>query len=122
MPIERAEPAIVRTAASRSAAVRSFILVLAISSTWARVSLPTLSRCGFCEPLSTLAYVGSGSFLVTERGVRRFSPTEVARLMGLPEAFRFPSDLGLEKRYKLLGNGLSIPVAAWVLKHLMPGR
>src|SRR5690606_7935621 len=37
MPILRAEPAMVRTAASMSAAVRSFILVVAISSTWARV-------------------------------------------------------------------------------------
>lgn len=63
-------------------------------------------------------YVGSGSFLVTDRGVRRFSPTEVARLLGLPESFRFPENLPLEKRYKLLGNGLSIPVARWVLTHL----
>ncbi len=63
-------------------------------------------------------FVGSGSFLVTERGVRRFSPTEVARLMGLPETFGFPEGLALEKRYKLLGNGLSIPVVRWVLAHL----
>ncbi|HJV21239.1 MAG TPA: DNA cytosine methyltransferase [Holophagaceae bacterium] len=63
-------------------------------------------------------YVGSGSFLVTERGVRRFSPTEVGRLLGVPEGFRFPEGLSLEKRYKLLGNGLSIPVARWVLSHL----
>ena len=42
MPIERAEPAIVRTAASRSAAVRSGILVLAISSTCARGELADL--------------------------------------------------------------------------------
>ena len=63
-------------------------------------------------------FVGSGSFLVTERGVRRFSPAEVARLLGLPERFRFPADLPMEKRYKLLGNGLSIPVARWVLGHL----
>ena len=53
-PIERAEPAMVRTAASRSAAVMSFILVLAISSSWARVILPTLSVCGVAEPLSSL--------------------------------------------------------------------
>lgn len=63
-------------------------------------------------------FVGSGSFLVTERGIRRFSPTEVARLLGLPESFHFPEGLPLEKRYKLLGNGLSIPVARWVLGHL----
>jgi DNA (cytosine-5)-methyltransferase 1/tRNA (cytosine38-C5)-methyltransferase len=63
-------------------------------------------------------FVGSGSFLQTERGVRRFSPTEVARLHGLPEGFRFPDPLSLEARYRLLGNGLSIPVAAWALDHL----
>src|SRR5690606_5402523 len=43
MPMLRALPAIVRTAASRSEAVRSGVLVLAISSAWARVSVPTLS-------------------------------------------------------------------------------
>jgi site-specific DNA-cytosine methylase len=63
-------------------------------------------------------FVGSGSFLKTERGVRRFSPSEVARLLGLPEGFRFPETLSLEARYRLLGNGLSIPVAAWALDHL----
>jgi DNA (cytosine-5)-methyltransferase 1/tRNA (cytosine38-C5)-methyltransferase len=50
--------------------------------------------------------------------VRRFSPSEVARLLGLPASFRFPDDLSLEARYRLLGNGLSIPVAAWALDHL----
>ncbi len=64
-------------------------------------------------------FVGSGSFLQTERGVRRFSPAEVARLHGLPEGFRFPEVLSLEVRYRLLGNGLSIPVAAWALDHLL---
>lgn len=64
-------------------------------------------------------FVGSGSFLVTERGVRRFSPGEVGRLLGLPPTFQFPEGLSLEKRYKLLGNGLSIPVARWVLAHLI---
>jgi len=63
-------------------------------------------------------FVGSGSFLKTERGIRRFSPSEVARLLGLPEDFRFPEGLSMEARYKLLGNGLSIPVAAWALDHL----
>lgn len=63
-------------------------------------------------------FVGSGSFLKTALGVRRFSPAEVARLLGLPEAFRFPASLSLEARYRLLGNSLSIPVAAWALDHL----
>lgn len=60
-------------------------------------------------------FVGSGSFLETGAGVRRFSPAEVARLMGMPEPVRFPEDLPLELRYKLLGNGLNPQVARWVL-------
>ena len=51
----RALPAIVRTAASRSAAVRSGCFAFAISSACARVSLPTLSVCGLLEPYSTFA-------------------------------------------------------------------
>ena len=54
-PMLRALPAIVRTAASRSAAVRSGILVFAISSACARVSLPTLSVCGFALPFSSFS-------------------------------------------------------------------
>ena len=64
-------------------------------------------------------FVGSGSFLKTEHGLRRFSVSEVARLLGLPDGFRFPTGLSLEVRYRLLGNGLSIPVAAWALDHLL---
>ncbi len=63
--------------------------------------------------------VGSGSFLRTPKGLRRFSPSEVARLMGLPATFRFPDDVPLEKRYKLLGNGLSIPAARLAFAHLL---
>jgi len=59
-------------------------------------------------------YVGGGSYLVTDRGIRRFSPAEVARLLGYPASFGFPDGIPLEARYKLLGNGLSLPVAAWV--------
>ena len=43
----------------------------------------------------------------------------MARLLGLPPEFRFPEDLGLEQRYRLLGNGLSLPVATWVVERLL---
>jgi len=48
----RALPAIVRTAASRSAAVRSGVLVLAMSSSCLRVILPTLAVFGVPLPFS----------------------------------------------------------------------
>jgi site-specific DNA-cytosine methylase len=63
-------------------------------------------------------FVGSGSFLKTPHGVRRFSTFEVARLLGLPDSFRFPEEVPREKRFKLLGNGLSLPVARWALEGL----
>ena len=66
-------------------------------------------------------FVGSGSFLKTEQGIRRFSTAEVARFMGLPATFRFPGHLGREQRYKLLGNGLNLSVARWVAERLRPG-
>src|SRR5271169_2807055 len=60
MPIERAVPSIVRIAPSRSLALRSLTLVLAISSTWARVTLPTLLLLGIGEPLAApLALISS---------------------------------------------------------------
>ncbi len=46
IPIERAVPAIILIADSRSAAFRSGILSSAIFLTWARVTLPTLVRFG----------------------------------------------------------------------------
>ena len=64
-------------------------------------------------------FVGSGSFLKTPRGVRRFSPREIARILGLPEDFHFPREIPLEVQYRLLGNSLSIPVASWALDHLL---
>src|SRR5215469_10269662 len=55
MPMLRADPAIVLTAASRLAAVRSGIFAFAMSSACEREILPTLSVCGLLDPLSTLA-------------------------------------------------------------------
>jgi hypothetical protein len=51
----RALPAMVRTAASRSAAVRSGCFIFAISSACLRVSLPTLSAVRLGLPFSSLS-------------------------------------------------------------------
>jgi len=63
-------------------------------------------------------FVGSGSFLKTPKGIRRFSPMEISRLMGYPPSFGFPPNVPLVKQYKLLGNGLNIEVARWVVAQL----
>ena len=64
-------------------------------------------------------FVGGGSFLKTQNGVRRFSPKEISRLLGYPPDFRFPHEIPLNKQYKLLGNGLNLVVAEWVLNQLI---
>src|SRR5690606_26919576 len=55
MPMLRAVPATVRTAASRSAAVRSGIFTFAISSSCCRLTLPTLAVLGVPDPFGTPA-------------------------------------------------------------------
>src|SRR6202012_3014267 len=68
MPIERAVPAMIFSAASIVVAFRSGILVSAICRTWAAVSEPTLVLCGSLLPLSTpaafLIISGAGGVLV----------------------------------------------------------
>ena len=70
MPIDRAVPAMIFSAWSRSLALRSAILVVAISRTWSRVTVATLVLCGSPEPFSTPAALSSmraaGGVLVTK--------------------------------------------------------
>src|SRR5262249_12118446 len=81
MPIERAVPAMIRSAWSRSLALRSGSLVCAISRTWSRVTVATLVLCGSPEPFSTPAAASSslaaGGVLVTNVKLRS-SNTEIS--------------------------------------------
>src|SRR3984957_15962324 len=87
MPMERAVPAMVFSAASTVVAFRSGILVCAMSRTWALVMLPTLVLCGSALPLSTpaafLISSGAGGVLVTKLKVRS-SKIEISTGMMLP--------------------------------------
>ncbi len=59
--------------------------------------------------------VRSGSYLATRRGLRRFSPTEILRLLGFPAGYRLPADLPLKNAWRLAGNSLSVTVMRAVL-------
>ncbi|QDT07832.1 C-5 cytosine-specific DNA methylase [Rubripirellula lacrimiformis] len=59
--------------------------------------------------------IRSGSYVRHGERLRRFSPTEVSRLMGFSARFQFPPDLSDRKRWKMLGNSLSIPVVKSLL-------
>ncbi|MCB9692073.1 MAG: DNA cytosine methyltransferase [Alphaproteobacteria bacterium] len=60
--------------------------------------------------------VYAGSYLRQDGRVRRFSPSEVARLMGFPEGFSLPEDPA--RSYRLLGNSLAVPVVRVLLQLL----
>ncbi|RMF46769.1 MAG: DNA methyltransferase [Deltaproteobacteria bacterium] len=62
----------------------------------------------------------SGAFLKTPGGIRRFAPEEVCRLLGFPDGFRFPENLTLRQRWKLVGNSLAVPVVRSVLQRFAP--
>ena len=58
----------------------------------------------------------AGSYCITQDGWRRFSPTEVARLLGFPEDFRWPENFSTRTRWRLLGNSLSQISVRWLLQ------
>lgn len=60
----------------------------------------------------------AGSYVAAQDHWRRFSPAEVARLLGFPPSFSIPTEYGYRRAWKLLGNSLSIPVVRYVLSHL----
>ena len=68
------------------------------------------------------ALLNSGSYLQLGAGrYRRFSPREVANLLGFPPHFILPPSLRTRELWKLLGNGLSLPAVRYVLSHLPGG-
>lgn len=50
------------------------------------------------------------------RGVRPYTVREYARLQGVPDWFRF--DVPNTAAYRMIGNGVSVPVGEWVAKEI----
>jgi DNA (cytosine-5)-methyltransferase 1 len=50
-----------------------------------------------------------------KRGVRPYTVREYARLQGLPDTFKLPED---SKAYRMIGNGVSVPVGIWLAKEI----
>ncbi len=65
------------------------------------------------------AIVRSGSYLITPRGLRRFSPDEILRLLGFPSWYTLPPDLSHDHAWPLLGNSLSVPAVRHVLAAIL---
>ena len=66
--------------------------------------------------------LNSGSYLkLASGGYRRFTPREVARMLGYPDSFQLPATVPTRTFWKLLGNSLSLPAVRYVLSHLADG-
>ena len=59
--------------------------------------------------------VHAGSYLRQDGLIRWLSPREIARSLGFEPDFSLPEGLGREKRYKLVGNSLSVVAVRHVL-------
>jgi site-specific DNA-cytosine methylase len=61
----------------------------------------------------------AGSYLDEGSHVRRFSPTEILRLLHFPTTFSFPSTIPLKNRYRLAGNSVNVATVRYLLKWLL---
>src|SRR3954447_5200475 len=128
MPIDRAVPAMIFSAASIVVALRSGIFDSAMERSWAAVIEPTLVLCGSFDPLSTpaafLIISGAGGVLVMNVKVRS-SKIEISTGMMLP---RWASVAALYCRTKSMmltpcgpsavptgGAGVAWPAGSWTL-------
>ncbi len=60
--------------------------------------------------------IRSGSYIQQGGRVRHFSPVEVARLLGFSSRYVFPDRIPMRRRWKMLGNSVSVPVVKTVLE------
>lgn len=77
------------------------------------------------EAFPTLRTEGNGMAVNAGMVVRRLTPVECERLMGWPDdhtAVGVNGPVSDTNRYKMCGNGVASPVAAWIGKHLMRTR
>jgi DNA (cytosine-5)-methyltransferase 1/tRNA (cytosine38-C5)-methyltransferase len=63
------------------------------------------------------SHVRSGSYLLTQKGLRRFSPREILWQLGFGNDYLLP-DWPCAKLWPLVGNSLSIPAVRYVISHL----
>lgn len=78
-------------------------------------------------PMFTLDTIGPHAVAITQQPlvVRRLTPIECERLMGWPDNHTAEGSNGPisdTQRYKMCGNGVASPVAAWLGRHILNAR
>jgi hypothetical protein len=92
---------------------------------WPQLSRVDLSKPGQIAACFASSYgrmlLGSGSYVSVGNRVRRFSPREVALLLGFPASFKLDEQLSCRTLWRLLGNSLSLVAVRYILSHLPSG-
>ena len=52
-------------------------------------------------------------------GVRRLTPTECERLMGLPDGYTDVNGMSDSARYRMIGNAVAVPVVEWIARRIV---
>ena len=87
-----------------------------------RLELPKPDRPAACFASSYgRTLIRSGSYISRSGRLRRFAPSEVAALLGLPKTYQLQVGLSRRTLWKLLGNSLSLPAVRYVVSHLPGG-
>lgn len=53
-----------------------------------------------------------------DQQIRKFAPEELLLLFGFPSSYRFPDDINLSQRFRLIGNSISIYVVEIMVREL----
>ena len=76
----------------------------------------TLSACAGGSGGKTGLYTNTNSAIVQEKTIRRLTPTECERLMGLPDGYT--SGISMTARYKAIGNAFHVEIMKWILQFI----
>jgi DNA (cytosine-5)-methyltransferase 1 len=78
------------------------------------------NKSNLCPTLT--ANMGTGGhnvpLILDDKGIRKLTPRECARLQGFPDDFAFP-EYGNAVLYKQLGNSVSVPVVEKIAKNIL---
>jgi len=79
------------------------------------------NKNGVCPTLT--ANMGTGGHNVPiikdNKGIRKLTPTECAKLQGFEDTLKFPDNLALSHRYKQIGNSVTVKVIEEIAKEIL---
>lgn len=68
------------------------------------------------DKCSTLTTVTKDNVIVQEKSIRRLTPKECERLMGLPDGYT--EGISMTARYKAVGNAFHVEIMKWILQFI----